>query len=282
MPRSYGSLFPSAAVVYNQSDATTLKLSYDWRINRPGAAELNPFPSYTDNQNVVFGNAQLNPEYVNAIEAGFTHTGSLGTVELSPFYRSSTPDIRTGGNPSAVIDGREVTTITFRNLAHNVWWGSDLNATRRFGTRVNVLAAGTLFRLVTNDGANSTYGTDSRALILRVNATAQVSPTLSLQGGYFYRSPLNVEGARFLSTQAANLSARQALPGNRGTVSLRLVDPFNTSRFLVQIAGDGVTQRSFRRQDMRAVYLGYQYNVGRAPKVRVLRPDAQQATPFGG
>ena len=75
---------------------------------------------------------------------------------------------------------------------------------------------------------------------------------------------------------------RQAVPGDRGTVSLRLVDPFNTSRFLVQIAGSNATQRSFRRQDVRAVYLGYQYNFGKAPKVRVLRPEGGAPTPFGG
>ncbi len=281
-PRDYGSLFPSASVVYNQSDATTLKLSYDRRINRPGAAELNPFPTYTDNQNVVFGNPRLTPEYVNAVEGGITHAGPLGMVELSPFYRNSTHDIRTVIDPSAVIDGREFTTISYRNLARNVSWGTDLNATRRFGSRVNVLAAGTLFRMITNDGANSSISSDARALIMRLNATAQVTQTLALQGGYFYRSPINVEGGRFLSTQAANFSVRQALPGGRGTLSLRAVDPFNTTRFLVQVAGDGVTQRSFRRQDVRALYLGYQYNFGRAPKVRVLRPEGQQATPFGG
>lgn len=281
-PRDYGSLFPSASVVYNQSEATTLKLSYDRRINRPGAAELNPFPTYTDNQNVVFGNPQLTPEYVNSVEAGFTHGGPRGVVELSPFYRNSTHDLRTVVDPNVVIDGREFTTITWRNLAHNIWYGTDLNATRRFGTRFNVLAAGTVFRLITNDEGRSSYGVDSRALIARLNATMQVNPTLFLQGGYFYRSPINIEGGRFLSSQAANFSVRQAVPGDRGTVSLRLVDPFNTTRFLVQLAGDSVTQRSFRRQDVRAVYLGYQYNFGRAPKVRVLRPEGQQATPFGG
>lgn len=281
-PIDYGSLFPSASVVYNQSDATTLKLSYDRRINRPGTAELTPFPTYTDNQNVVFGNPHLTPEYVNAIEGGVTHGGPRGTVELSPFYRNSTHDIRTVIDPNVVIDGREFTTISYRNLAHNVSWGTDLNATRRFGSRVNVLAAGTLFRMITSDGGNSAYSSDAKALILRLNATAQVTPTLGLQGGYFYRSPINVEGGRFLSTQAANFSVRQALPGGRGTLSLRAVDPFNTTRFLVQVAGDNVTQRSFRRQDVRALYLGYQYNFGRAPRVRVLRPEGPQGTPFGG
>ncbi len=280
-PRTYGSLFPSAAVVFNQSDATTLKLSYDRRINRPGVAELNPFPTYTDNQNVVLGNPGLVPEYVNAVEAGITRAGPRGMIELSPFYRNSTHDIRNVIDPVATIDGREYTTITFRNLAHNVSWGTDLNAQRRFGTRFNVLAAGTTFRMITSDGATG-VSSDATALIMRVNATAQVNPTLALQGGYFYRSTINVEGGRFLSTQAANFSARQAVPGDRGTVNLRLVDPFNTSRFLVQVAGNNATQRSFRRQDVRAVYLGYQYNFGKAPKVRVLRPEASAPTPFGG
>lgn len=281
-PRDYGSLFPSASVVFNQSEATTLKLAYDRRINRPGAAELNPFPFYTDNQNVVLGDPGLTPEYLNAFEAGITHSGARGMVELSPFYHNSTHDIRTVIDPTAIVAGRQVTTISYRNLAHNVTTGADLNATRRFGTRVNVLAAGTLLHTVTSDAGRSGYGTNSTALITRLNVTAQATPTTALQGGYFYRSPINIEGGRFLSTQAANFSVRQTLPAGRGTLSLRAVDPFNTTRFLVQVAGSNVTQRSFRRQDMRAFYVGYQNNFGRAPKVRVLRPEGPSATPFGG
>ena len=59
-PYDYTSLFPSANVMFNKSDATQLKASYSRRIRRPGE-ETNPFPSFFDIQDVFLGNPNLEP-----------------------------------------------------------------------------------------------------------------------------------------------------------------------------------------------------------------------------
>ncbi|MDX1428991.1 MAG: TonB-dependent receptor, partial [Rhodothermales bacterium] len=74
----YVSLFPSAFFTYKLNQANTLKASYSRRINRPRTWFLNPFPSFDDPLNVRIGNPYLQPEYVDAIEAGYVRFMSWG------------------------------------------------------------------------------------------------------------------------------------------------------------------------------------------------------------
>jgi ferric enterobactin receptor len=83
-PYDYGSLFPSALVMYKPSDAQNVKLSYSRRIRRPGTQELNPFPFFFDVNNVFLGNPELDPEYTDAIELGYQRTGRWGRSSSRP------------------------------------------------------------------------------------------------------------------------------------------------------------------------------------------------------
>ena len=71
---------------------------------------------FFDVQNVFLGNPELNPEYTDAIELGFTHQADWGMVQLSPFYRRTTDVIRFIVDTDDVVDGREVTSVSFENL----------------------------------------------------------------------------------------------------------------------------------------------------------------------
>src|SRR5262249_36246513 len=103
-PYSYNSLFPSANVVYNLSDFTSMKASYSRRIRRPGTQELNPFPSFFDVQTALIGNPALAPEYTDAYELGVTKNMSKGMVQLSPFFRHTSDVIRVDINTLDHID----------------------------------------------------------------------------------------------------------------------------------------------------------------------------------
>jgi outer membrane receptor protein involved in Fe transport len=284
-PYDYVSLFPSAVAMYNRSDVTQMKASYSRRIRRPGTQELNPFPSFFDVQNVFIGNPTLNPEYTDAIELGLTRTGKFGSAQLSPFYRRTTDVIRVAINTADVVDGRDVTTVSFKNLATATSWGADMNGSLRLGKRLNAFGAFNVFRMVTDGGSQSTLSSDAVTWMTRVNATAQVTSTTTLQGSYFYRAPMKIERGRFSSTQMANFTVRQKINGEKTAVSLRVVDPFNTNRFLIKTGDANLSQTTGRKFGMRAVFLNYHYSFGRPPRVRVPRQDEQQGGvgfPSGG
>ena len=276
-PYSKISLFPSGVVRYKVSDATELKASYSRRVRRPGSFELNPFPNFFDPQNVFIGNPNLNPEYTDAIELGFSRTGSLGSLQLSPFYRRTTDIIRVNIEPEAVVDGREVTSVSFENLATGTSWGSDLNGSLRLGPKFNGFGAFNIFKMVTDGGSTSALSSDAVTWSFRVNGTTNLSPTVSLQAMYFYRAPVKVERGEFSSFKMTNITLRKKLNGDKASVSVRFADPFNTNGFKVR-AGDGnIMQITERQFGVRATFFTFQYNFGQAPKIRPPREDAAPA-----
>ena len=114
---------------------------------------LNPINESNDPLNQFVGNPELNPEYTDAIELGVQHSGQLGTLQFSPFYRRTTDIIRFIVDTDDVVAGREVTSISFKNLDTGSSWGADLNGTLRLGQKFNGLAAFNVFKMVTEGGS---------------------------------------------------------------------------------------------------------------------------------
>jgi outer membrane receptor protein involved in Fe transport len=278
-PYNYASVFPSGVVMYNVNDMTQLKASYSRRIRRPGTQELNPFPSFFDVQNVFIGNPNLSPEYTDAFELGLTKNASKGTVQLSPFFRHTTNIIRVDINTSDVIEGREVTSISFKNLATSNSWGTDLNGSLRLGPRFNGFAGFNVFKMVTDGGSTSAVGSDAVTWMGRVNGTSELTKTIILQASYMYRAPMKIERGRFDAQQMANFAIRKKIDGDAASVTLRVNDPFKTGTFRVRAGDDKVMQLTERNFGARTAFLAFQYNYGRPPRVRQVQQEQGQSQP---
>jgi ferric enterobactin receptor len=279
-PYNYTSLFPSGVAMYSLSDATQLKASYSRRIRRPGTQELNPFPSFFDVQNVFIGNPQLSPEYTDAIELGLTRNMTFGTLQFQPFYRRTTNVIRVDIDTEAQIDGRDVTAVSFRNLATSNSFGADLNSTVRLGQKFSGFASFNVFRMVTDGGSTSALSSDAIGWATRVNGTVTLSPKTTFQGSYFYRAPMAIERGKFSAQQMANLSMRYKVD-ERSALTLRAVDPFNTMGMKIRTGNDNLIQLTERKFGVRGVFLNYQFTYGQAPRVRQPRPQEQEQPSTG-
>ena len=278
-PYKYHSLFPSGVIMYKPGEQSQIKVSYSRRIRRPGTQELNPFPVFFDQQNVFIGNPRLNPEYTDALELGFSKSGQLGSIQLSPFYRHTTDVIRVNINTADVIDGREVTSVSFQNLDKADSWGTDLNGNLRMGPKFNAFAGFNLFKMVTDGGSQSALSSNAVTWSYRVNATSSITPTVTLQANYFYRAPVNIEKGRFSAMQMTNLTLRKKLDGDNMSVAVRFQDPFNTMRFRIVAGDDNLTQRTARRFGVRGTFVTFQWNYGKEPKIRPPREEPAQPAP---
>ena len=280
IPYNYHSLFPSGAIMYKPSEQSQVKVSYSRRIRRPGTQELNPFPVFFDQQNVLIGNPRLNPEYTDAFELGLSKSGQLGSLQLSPFYRRTTDVIRVNINTADTVDGREVTSVNFQNLDKSNSWGADLNGSLRLGPKLNAFGGFNIFKMVTDGGSQSALSSNAVTWSYRLNATTQVSPTVTLQANYFYRAPVNIEKARFSAMQMTNITLRKKIDGDNMSVAVRFADPFNTMKFRIQAGDDNLQQITERRFGLRATYLTFQWNYGKPPKVRLPQQDQPPPSVF--
>lgn len=282
IPYNYHSLFPSGVIMFKPDDQSQIKVSYSRRIRRPGTQELNPFPVFFDQQNVLIGNPRLNPEYTDAYEFSMSKSGQLGSVQLSPFYRHTTDVIRVNINTADTVDGREVTSVNFQNLDKANSWGTDLNGNLRLGPKLSALAGFNIFKMVTDGGSQSALQSNAVTWSYRLNATTQLTPTVTLQANYFYRAPVNIEKGRFSSMQMTNITFRKKIDGDNMSVAVRFADPFDTMHFRIQAGDDNLRQITDRHFGVKATYVTFQWNYGKPPKVRLPQQDQPQptATPF--
>jgi outer membrane receptor protein involved in Fe transport len=273
-PYDYASVFPSGVAMYNINDMTQAKVSYSRRIRRPGTQELNPFPSFFDVQNIFLGNPNLAPEYTDSYELGLTKNMSKGMVQVSPFYRHTSNVIRVDINTTDSFEGREVTSISFKNLAKSNSWGADVNGQLRLAPRFTGFAGFNVFKMVTDGGSASAVGSDAVTWMARANGTTEITKTLIFQGAYMYQAPMKIERGEFAARHMANFSLRKKLDGDNSSLILRVNDPFNEMRFRVRAGDDKVMQFTERAAGARMAFLAFQYNYGRAPRVRQVAPDA--------
>ena len=279
-PFAYRSLFPSAIALYNLSQGMQLKTSYSRRIRRPNPNELNPFPTYFDVRNVFIGNPALAPEYTDAFEGSVMWTLKKGTVQLNPFYRSTSNVIRFDINPLDTIEGREVTSVSFGNLASSNSWGADVNGALRLGPKFNGFAAFNVFKQVVDGGSLSALGSNAIGWFGRVNGSSQLTKTVMLQAAYFYRAAMPLEKGQFDPVHMANLVVQKKVTAN-ANMTLRFNDPFGTQRFRVRAGDDKVFQFTEHNVGARMVFLAFNYSYGRPPKMRTPTQEEQASGGFG-
>lgn len=264
--------FPSALVAYNLNQSTQLKASYSKRIQRAPTQMLNPFGFYEDERNVIVGNPSLTPEFTHAYELGFQRAFPKGSLQVTPYFRRTEDAIRRTRN----VDENGITVSTFQNLATSDSYGTDVTGSLRLGDRLSGFAGFNVFKMET-DGSNISpaLNTDAFTWSARVNANLKVSPTLDAQGMLMYRAPMDVEQGRISAFSMSNISLRQKLRGDRTTLGLRVMDPFNTMRFSLRTSDGRFVQETERRFGARAVFLTFNHTFGRPPRIRQQQPQQQ-------
>lgn len=82
----YHHFYPSAHLIYSLSPFRQLRGSFSRRVNRPSTKQLDPYPpSNSFSQIDTIGNANLNPEFIDLIEFGFSNTSEDFKFDISSY-----------------------------------------------------------------------------------------------------------------------------------------------------------------------------------------------------
>ena len=267
----YRSFYPSAVAAYNLDPARQVKLSYSKRVTRPDTRQLNPFGWREDALNRFQGNPALLPEYTHALEFGLQQTFPNGSLQVTPFARHTVNAVRF----IRTLDTAGVFTTTFRNVASSDSYGADVNGALRLG-RLSGFGGFSAYRQVT-DGSNLSTDVSNTAFgwSARGNATLKLTPTLDVQGMLMYRAPMSTEQGRVSSRSMVNLALRQKLMGDRASLSLRVVDPFNTMGFGSRTDDERFYLETERDFGARGVFATFSMTFGRPPRVQQPRQEQQ-------
>src|SRR6267378_3540406 len=266
----YNSVFPSALIAYNVDDAHQVKLSYSTRIRRPDDTDLlDPTPHYLDPLNISRGNPYLKPEYIRALELGLQRTAGRMTIQVTPFFRHTADAVRT----LRTIDSAGVMTRTFANVATSDAYGTDATVAMS-GGRLSGFVSASAFRQVSN-AANLGPGlsADTYGWTARTNASFRVSRTLDVQTLLSYQAPMTVEQGRNASRTRFTLAARQRVMNDQMSVTLRVIDPFNTSRESNTTIDPRFYQVSDRRRAIRGLLLSVNWMFGKPKEEHNREPN---------
>ncbi len=191
---SYGNFLPSFIISHNLSQMSTLKLSYNQRIRRPGLRFVNPYVDLSDPRDVTVGNPELLPEITNQVELNYGTFFKGIVMNASVFYRLTNDNIENFLEIGA--DG--VARSTFRNIGQTESIGASMFTSVNIKEKLTLRASATV----------STYDSETNIDGVALSRTSVIwngnlNGTLSLKKGFkveafgFYNSPRqSIQGSR--------------------------------------------------------------------------------------
>jgi ferric enterobactin receptor len=258
--RNYLNWFPSAHVSFELPAQNAVQLSYSRRIRRPLYNDLSPFMTFTDNRNYWSGNPDLNPEFTDAFEIGHVKYLENGTLTTSLYYRHTVDkilQIRTVANDGFAYSQPQ-------NLATEDAYGLEVTGSSNVTNWLKIDGNLNFFRSVI-DGTNlkDTYRSEAFTWLGRLAARASWKGT-DFQVRNSYEAPQVLPQGRRKSIYALDLAiGRDVLKGN-GTLTLNVLDVFNSRRFRSIIEGDNFYTYNNSQGRVRQINLTLNYRLHQA------------------
>jgi hypothetical protein len=254
--------FPSLLLHWPQrgSGAWQYRLAYGRRINRPDASALNPYSMGEDDMNEIVGNPALRPEIADQFEFGVERSSTTLTLQLTPFVRITRDPIR----PLKTVTESGRATTTLESLSRTQAYGLDGTARTRLGGHTTVMFSASVFNMET---AGAAYRNEGVYATARANIDVRVTDRTTLQLYAWRRSAQAIEQGEILPTSSTELALTQAIgAADRGRVTLRVADPFESDRLAFRIGDATFTQQSSRRVPRPVATLFVSWAVGGTPR----------------
>ncbi|MGV3686573.1 MAG: TonB-dependent receptor domain-containing protein [Daejeonella sp.] len=270
---SYYNLVPSFVISRTFKNYSTLKVSYNQRLQRPSLFYLNPFLNSADIFNQSQGNPSLKPELSHNVELNYSMFVKTTVVNGSLFYRRTNDIIESFVIPTAVTDPTTGNTVsgsktTYRNVGTNNSVGFNF-----FG-QINPVKPLTLrgnFNVFTYD-----ISTNNTVVVANPNSGVQLLYNGFLMGSYAFpkgltfetflitNSPRRTSQGRNPSFNMWNLGLKKEILAKKGSIGLTVIDPFNENKnFRQNISGTDFTQTSNFSLPFRSFGMSFSYRFGK-------------------
>ena len=200
--------FPSLHTSYKFSSVSTLMASYSRRINRPGGWALEPFPTWTDANNVRIGNPNLLPEFIDSYETGIQTI--LGTFNLSAelYFRMTTNKIE----PVRTALEENVTLTTFSNVGEDYSLGGEVMLIFDPLEFWNINFMGNVYNYrIEGSILDEPFSNESFNWQTRMNNTFKLWSSTQVQFNLNYSSPTVSSQGRWEGFFSSDLSVRQEI-----------------------------------------------------------------------
>ena len=259
----YFNLFPSVIVSQNLSQMTTLKLSYNRRIQRPSLFYLNPFRNESDIYNPMEGNPKLDPELADNIEFGYSTFIKGSVINASIFYRNTRDVIESSIRP-ILEDGINKNLTTYINVGTSESYG--LNIFGSYNPKPK-------WTLMANLGLN-TYDVSSAQNNVNtgtfVNYTAFIRSAYALAGGWntevwgVVNSPKRTFQGKTDAMYFYGGAVKKEIFNKMATIGVNVLNPFGRDLNIKTVNSTATSsQRTDIHYPLRSFGLNFSYKFGK-------------------
>jgi outer membrane receptor protein involved in Fe transport len=283
--QDYFNLVPSITISRNITNSSTVRLSYNQRIQRPGLWHLNPYVNRVDPKNTYSGNPNLKASVSNNFDLNYSTFLKGSSFNASVYYNFTNNSIL---NYTSVGED-SVSRTAPQNIGENKTLGvsinSNINLTKKLSLYLNVNSNYLDFTSVMNGKTLSNTGVSgflSGNMSYNFNKGWRASsngglglPRVELQGSsnsFFYY----------------NFSLNKKLLKDKFNVSASATNPFQKTRKMrFELEDTNFHQVSESWYQMRRFNLSLSYNFGKlqggiARKKRGIQNDDLKAGEGGG
>ncbi len=294
---NYSNFVPSVVISRSFKNYSTLKLSYNQRIQRPGQFYLNPFRNSADVFNQQEGNPSLSPELSHNFELNYSMFVKTTVINGSVYYRRTNDIIESIVRPTTYTNPQTgvtqtVSLMTFDNVGHNNSVGFNgfiqVNPVKALTLRTNFNVF--TYSINTNNSFASANANDE--VYLQYNAFIMGSYNfpkgLVFETFLITNAPRRTAQGKNPSFNMWNLGLKKELFKKKGSVGLTVIDPFNENKnFKQQMTSPLFTQSSNFSVPFRSFGASFSYRFGTlkaaAPRKKgVTNDDVKQGEQQGG
>lgn len=252
--KNYFALYPTVHLVQPLPDDQEIQLSYSRRVERPNNRELNPFVDRSDSLNIQYGNPELNPEFINSIELGYSKFFGKTSLTSSVFYKITNDAI----SNFTILNEDGVTETTWRNLAKNSSYGIELTASHPLFDWLRLNGSVSYFN-TKFEGQN--LSTNDYSWLGKLNTTFMFSKDFNIQVNANYNSPIVTVQGKIKEMFSTDFAVKKDFMDGQLSVTFRVSDIFNTRKMNSETFGTNFFTTSYRKRESRVAYLGISYRL---------------------
>lgn len=262
---SYNSLFPTLGTKYSFSPTNALNFNYSRRINRPGIRSLNPFVDFDNPRLISFGNPNVKPEYIDALELGWSSFFEKRSIITSIFYRNINNAIRRYTFLDTITG---VSNISFSNFDDSQFIGIEFIEEETITDWWKATTTLSFYHNRINGNRElGIFGNQNNSWNLKINSTVNMWWGIDMQFFLSYASPVATQQGEIKRFYNIDAALKKDITDDL-TVTLRVTDIFNTLNFSVESYGIGFESDVYRKRETRVGFLNISYKINSGLKQR--------------
>jgi len=277
---NYTNVLPSAVVSRKLGKSSSLKLSYNQRIQRPSLSFLNPFRNTADPIVQQQGNPELKPELSHNIELGYSTFIKRSMINVAVFYRKTNDVIESVNEiDNTTTPGQNISLTTFDNIGTSESFGTNLffsfSPIKNLTLRSNISlftyeAKGNPF----NTGISTE--TDKIHFMYRafVNGSYKIGDGFTAETFLMVNSPRRTFQGTSPSFSMWTIGLKKEIMDKKASIGLNITDPFTENkRFKTEVLTPDYTQKSNMKLPFRSFGLTFSYNFGKTDSKNKTRKE---------